>query len=79
MLSLPSRKLLTSASVTGLGMPGRACMTFNVPVTSTVDISIETRIHILNVLATTRIGQPCQYGKEVISLEKEDFIMLQEY
>ena len=54
-------------------------MTFNVPVTSTVDISIETRIHILNVLATTRIGQPCQYGKEVISLEKEDFIMLQEY
>jgi hypothetical protein len=29
--------------VTGFGMPGRACMTFNVPVTPTVDINIETK------------------------------------
>jgi hypothetical protein len=31
--------------VTGFAMPGRACMTFNVPVTPTVDINIETKRH----------------------------------
>ena len=45
MLSLLSRKSLTSVSVTGFGMPGMACMTFNVPVTPTVDINIETKRH----------------------------------
>ncbi len=45
MLSLLWSKLLTSVSVTGFGMPGRACMTFNVPVRPTVDINIGTKRH----------------------------------
>jgi hypothetical protein len=45
MLSLLCNKLLTSVSVTGFGMPGRVYMTFNVPVTPTVDIKIETKRH----------------------------------
>ena len=42
ILSLLWSKLLTSDSVTGFGMPGRACMTFNMSVSLTVDINIET-------------------------------------
>ncbi len=46
MLSLLRRKLLTSVSVTGFGMSGIACMTFNVPVMLTVDINIETNRYV---------------------------------
>ena len=42
MLSLLWSKLLTSDSVTGFGMPGRACMTFNMVVSLAVDINIGT-------------------------------------
>ena len=42
MLSLLWSKLLISDSVTCFGMPGRACMTFNMVVSLTVDINIGT-------------------------------------
>jgi hypothetical protein len=50
MLSLLSRKLLTSVSVTGLGMPGIDCMTFMyVLQRCTINISIGTRKNILGL------------------------------
>jgi hypothetical protein len=43
MLSLLSRKLLTSVSVMVLGIPGIACMSFNVRQISSFDINIKGR------------------------------------
>ncbi len=42
MLSLLSRSSLTSASVTGLGIPGIDCMTFNTRQRPTFDINIRS-------------------------------------
>jgi len=54
MLSLLSRKLLTSVSVTGLGIFGIACMIFMyVFQISTFDINIESR---------TKIFSECVYA-----------------
>jgi hypothetical protein len=43
--------------VTGFGMPGRACITFNVPVTLTVDINIETRRHMSTYYPLQELGR----------------------
>lgn len=65
MLSLLSRKSLTSVSVTGLGMFGIACMTFMyVFQTSTFDINIGNR---------TIIFSACVYA----SIDEEGYPMIQ--
>ena len=60
MLSLLSRKLLTSVSVTSLDMHGIACLyDFQCKSkTFTVDINIETRVDILSMAAVRKRINP---------------------